>query len=147
MAHGLTIKQELLVLSGPTRLATALRILKHTTQAKNGATCHECLAALGVAYQTGSTRYSRLVKTGCLERTGEKRLTPQGGLAAVYRVPKTADFRNYLHGLRVKSSVGSQEKGILRAGKSFLRKLERAQTQKAKEAAAVALVKDMLRLQ
>lgn len=63
----------------------AERVLEYVRSAgQHGCTCDEAMHGLGLTHQTASPRFTELEAKGFLRRTGERRNTRSGNLAAIY---------------------------------------------------------------
>jgi hypothetical protein len=143
---GLTATEEQAIALGPKRVATALQILQYIAEQKDGATCDECIAALGVPHQAASPRYYELVMVGCLVPTGKKRTTRMSSSAVVHKVAKDADFKKYLSRRRIKKApagLTELQQQVLAAGMAFIQSWKRGRTAKVRENAAVKLVNQL----
>jgi hypothetical protein len=141
-SFNLTREQVQAIYLGPKRAAMALSILEFVANQKQGATCDECMVALGLLHQSASVRYSELVKTGCLVFNGKLRSTQSGAKAKVHQVSPTGDFKKYLAlaGKTKKPGLSEFEQDILTLGKDFWSRWHKARSKKSREEAAVALV-------
>ena len=147
---GLTPIEVASIEKGPRRLAMALAILRFVSTQRDGATCDECMEALGFAHGSASVRYSELISVGCLQSADMKRSTVHGGTAVVHRVAPGADFRRYINAplKRPKTQPGLSplEQSVLDEGKRFLLRWKQAKTPKGRENAAVHLVDGLAKL-
>ena len=118
---GLTRKEANIILNGPRRLATALLILQYMKSQKLGATCDDCIVALGTNHQTCSPRFSELEQSGCLVATGRTKKTRSGAPARLMRVASKADFRVFLVRTRTrKTGKSARGDALLALCESFL---------------------------
>lgn len=142
---GLTPAEERDVTSGPRRLRMAFLLLRFVaTMKKNGATCDECMTALGLPHQSASARFHDLVRAGCLVKTGKRRRTRSGALATVHVANPAANFKGFMtrpaRRRSRKAGLSELEQEVLSAGLDFVTRWKRARTLKGREEAAVALV-------
>jgi hypothetical protein len=144
---GLTPEEEARVLAQK-RAGLALRMLQFIAKrGRKGATCDECLEALGLPHQSGSPRFGELVRAGCLQTTSTSRATRSGKLATVHVIRPGATFDAYLN-LKPKvraTGLPPKDAAVLAAGRKFLERWRKNASKAGKEQAVGGLVADLLK--
>lgn len=122
----------------------ALRIMAMAVK-RGGVTADECIKKFGLPPPTVTTRFSELVRCGCLQQTNQQRQTRQNRSARVYVVPKGAMFSAYLMSARharkkewLTYSAFDQE--VLSVSYDFMRKWRKATSRQGREKLAITLI-------